>query len=123
VAQTWWEHGNAFDHRDLGTKGSSMTDRKKHDRDHVEQYADSLGITPEELFEELDVLETGDEADGNCLSPEEVRIHCLGKLGNEREAHLFECADCRALVVACQPDEAKVQEFMNEVATARSQTR
>ena len=89
----------------------------------MERYADSLGITPEELFEELDALETSDDSDANCLSPEEVRIHCLEKLGNEREAHLFECADCRALVVACQPNEEKVREFMKEFSLVRAQAR
>jgi hypothetical protein len=111
---------HAFDHKDLKGKGSSMTDGNERDWDQVERYADSLGITPEQLFEELDALENGDTADANCLSPEEVRVHTLGELENEREAHLFECADCRALVVACHPNEIKLEEFKKEVSALRA---
>lgn len=101
-----------------------MTESDNRKQDAVEQYAESLGITPDELFEELDEVQVSEETETDCLRPEDVRLHSIGQLSWSRQTHLMECADCRALVAASQPTEARVQEFLKEVeAEVRSSGR
>ena len=97
-----------------------MTNTENGDLDLVEQYADSLGITPDELFEELDKLEIPDEANSECLSPEDVRLYAKKQLDFTRQAHLIECEDCRALVAACEPTPQQLREFLREVEATRT---
>lgn len=50
-----------------------------------------------------------------CLEPHEVELCLLGQLDSARMKHLESCTACNALIAACQPSEARLQRFMDEV--------
>lgn len=79
------------------TASSSIGSIKNREDDAVEQYADALGTTPDELFQELESVEFSEESSENCLSPEDVRLYSIQQLSWDKTQHVFDCADCRAL--------------------------
>jgi hypothetical protein len=82
----------------------------------IEQYARDVRLTPDALLEHIRDLSDETTLGGPvCLLPEEVAQYCQTKtLPADREGHLMECEDCRAVVAASLPRPEHLEEFLAE---------